>query len=315
MIQASGEARPRVVAVVGPTAAGKTDLAAEVARASNGEVVSVDSRQVFRRLDIGTAKPSAELRADVPHHLVDVVEPDEPFDVARFQDLGRAAIEDTLGRGQAVVLCGGSGLYLRALTEGLCPAPPADPDMRAELACERAERGLEALHRELSVVDPAAAKRIAPRDAVRIIRALEVARLTGRPLSEWQRDHAFADRPYEVLVLVLSPESAALDDRIVLRTDKMWKDGLLEETRGILEAGFDGRLQPLQAIGYREAQAVLRGEMEVPAAIERIRIDTRRYAKRQRTWFRRLEGAEWLDGSESSGTVTDRAARFLERGP
>lgn len=307
-------ARPRVIAVVGPTAAGKTDLAADLARSLGGEVVSVDSRQIYRRLDIGTAKPSRGLRAEVPHHLVDVVEPDEPFDVARFQSLGREAVGDVLERRRVPVLCGGSGLYLRALTEGLCPAPPADPGVRADLAREREERGLEALHRELADVDPKAAARIAPRDAVRITRALEVARLTGRPLSAWQEEHAFADRPYELLVMVLSPPTSVLDDRIAARSAAMWREGLLEETKAVLDAGFDGGLAPLMAIGYREAQAVLRGEMSADAAVERIRLETRRYAKRQRTWFRRIEGARWLEGPEPFPPIRELASEFLLRG-
>lgn len=166
----------------------------------------------------------------------------------------------------------------------------------------------------MTVVDPAAAGRIARRDAVRITRALEVARLTGRPLSEWQKEHAFADRPYELLVLVVSPPRSVLDERIAVRTAKMWDEGLVDETRAILDAGFDGALTPLQAIGYREAQAVLRGDMTAAQAMERIRIDTRRYAKRQRTWFRRLDGAEWLEGCESDGTVSQRVAGFFDRG-
>lgn len=310
----SAGARPRVVAVVGPTAAGKTDLAAELARGRGGEVVSVDSRQVFRRLDIGTAKPPPSLRAEVPHHLIDVVEPDEPFDVARFQVLARAAVDEVRARGRSVFLCGGSGLYLRALTEGLCPAPPADPEVRAQIARERQERGRGALHAELRRVDPAAAQRIAPADAVRITRALEVVRLTGRPLSAWQEEHRFLDRPYELLVLVVSPPPPTLDARIAARTRAMFDEGLLDETRDVLEAGFDGGLSPLQAIGYREAQLVLAGEMSTEEAIERVRIDTRRYAKRQRTWFRRLEGAAWLDGTEPFSSVRDRVDAFLPRG-
>lgn len=306
--------RPRVVAVVGPTAAGKTELAAEFARRVDGEVVSVDSRQIFRRLDIGTAKPSLELRAEVPHHLVDVVEPDEPFDVARFQKLARAAVDDLHARGRAPVLCGGSGLYLRALTEGLCPAPPADPEVRAAIARERDERGLDTLHRELARVDPAAAARIAPRDAVRITRALEVARLTGRPLSAWQADHGFTDRPYELLTFVLSPPTPTLDERIATRSEAMWRAGLLEETKAVLDAGFDGGLAPLVAIGYREAQEVLSGRIDAEEAVERIRRETRRYAKRQRTWFRRMVDIERLDGTEPLSPLCERVAEFLRCG-
>ena len=305
------EGRPRIVAVVGPTAAGKTDLAAELARSLNGEVVSADSRQVYRRLDIGTAKPPAELRREIPHHLLDVVEPDETFDVAQYQQLARAAIAQIRGRGREVIVCGGSGLYLQALTEGLCEVPPADAELRAELSRTRDTLGLEVLYRELTEVDPVAAERIAPRDAVRIIRALEVARLTGRPLSEWQREHAFADRPFEVLTFVVSPPVPLLHERIEQRAQAMWEAGLLEETRDVLEAGFDGALASLQAIGYREAQEVLRGQIDREEALAQICRQTARLAKRQRTWFRRSEEARWLDGTESLGGLRSEVRNFL----
>jgi len=310
----SAEARPRLVALVGPTASGKTDLALALAPALEAEIVSVDSRQVYRHLDIGTAKPEAEARAAVRHHLLDVVDPDEPYDAAAFARDARLAVQDVLGRGKAALLVGGSGLYLRALTEGLCPAPPADADVRATLADELAVRGVETLHAELAQHDPEAAARIAPRDAVRIVRALEVQRLTGRPLSDWQRAHAFADRPYDVLTVVLCPPPEELERRIAERCASMWSRGLVAETEAVLAAGFSGELRPLQAIGYREAQAHLRGEIDRATAIERMRLATRQYAKRQRTWFRALEGATWLDGGEPPTAVLARSRDFLRRG-
>jgi hypothetical protein len=185
----------RVVALLGPTAAGKTELAAELAVRLGGEVVSVDSRQVYRRLDIGTAKPDAATRARVTHHLLDLVEPDEPFDAATYARLGRSAIAAMADRGRPVVLCGGSGLYFRVLTEGLFAGPPPDPEVRRELDVELERAGAIAMHAELRRVDPRAAERIAPRDAVRIA-APEVVRQTGRPISDWQEGHGFADRPY-----------------------------------------------------------------------------------------------------------------------
>lgn len=303
-----------MVALMGPTAGGKTDLGVALAQRLGAEIVSVDSRQVYRRLDIGTAKPDAAARAAAPHHLLDVVEPDEHFDAARFATLGRAAIADIVARGRSVLLVGGSGLYLRALTEGLCPAPPADPGVRAELAREMAVRGVEALHDELRAHDPEAAARIAPRDAVRVSRALEVLRITGQPLSTWQAAHRFSDRPYELLLLVLSPPSDELDRRIAARTHAMWDGGLVAETEAVLAAGFSPDAAPLQAIGYREAQAFLRGELDRDTAIERMRLATRQYAKRQRTWFRALDGARWLDGGERADDILPLIHRFLDRG-
>ena len=305
------EGRTRVVAVVGPTAAGKTDLAATLAREFDGEVVSVDSRQVYRRLDIGTAKPSRRLREEVPHHLVDVIEPDEAFDVSRYCALAHAAVEDIAFRRRTVFLCGGTGFYLRALTEGLCAAPGADQAMRSALAREQEERGLSALWQELQSVDPVSASRIASTDAVRILRALEVARLSGKPLSQWQQEHAFSNRPYEVMILVVSPPVSELDERIVQRTKSMWESGLLEETQEVLRAGFSPQLPALQAIGYREAQRVLREEWNSHEAIDAICLQTRRYAKRQRTWFRGLEAAHWLERPDEAAEWTGPVRDFL----
>lgn len=307
-------ARPRLAALVGPTASGKTDLGVALATRLDAEIVSVDSRQVYRRLDIGTAKPDAAARAAVPHHLLDVVEPDEHFDAARFATLGREVVHDVLARGRNVLLVGGSGLYLRALTEGLCPAPPADAAVRAELARELAVHGPAALHAELARLDRDAAARIAPRDAVRISRALEVLRITGRPLSAWQAEHAFTDRPWDVLVLVLCPPAEVLEARIARRARQMWDAGLVAETEAVLAAGFAPDLKPLQAIGYREAQEHLCGAIGREQAIERMRVATRQYAKRQRTWFRALPDAVWLDGRETEDEVLARIGNFIDRG-
>lgn len=304
--------RPRLLAIVGPTASGKTDLAAGWARRLSAEVVSVDSRQVYRRLDIGTAKPSAALRAEIPHHLIDVVDPDQKFDVARYCELAHATIGAIHARGRPILLCGGTGLYLRALTRGLCDAPRADEAIRADLERERAAVGSEVMHRQLVELDPVTAGRISPRDAVRILRALEVLRSTGRPLSAWQEEHGFSEDLYEVRIVVLSPPPEVLDRRIVHRTRTMWEEGLLEETRGLLSEGFDGGLAPLQAIGYREAQEVLAGRFTIEEAREQMRVQTRRYAKRQRTWFRRVEGALWLDDPNGAGSIERDVLGFLE---
>jgi len=303
--------RPRLIAIVGPTAAGKSEHAVEVAQALGGEIVSVDSRQVYRRLDVGTAKPSAALRRAVPHHLLDVVELDERYDAARFASDARTAITAILARGRAVVLCGGSGLYLRALTDGLCPAPPADPGLRSELRSAAERRGASALHDDLRGVDPELAARLAPRDLPRVVRALEVARLTGRPLSAWQEEHRFGDRPYDVLAIVLSPPLATLEARIAARARAMWERGLVEETVALLAAGFSPDLAPLKSIGYGQAQAHLRGELDRAASVEATILATRRYAKRQRTWFRSLPGALWIDAAAPHAETRSRVERFL----
>jgi tRNA dimethylallyltransferase len=306
--------RPRLIALVGPTAAGKTPLAVELARRLDAEIVSVDSRQVYRHLDVGTAKPDAAARAAIPHHLLDVIEPDAQLDAARFAALGHAAIAGAIERGRRVVLCGGSGLYLRALTEGLCALPPADRALRRRLQCEAENRGALALHERLQAADPAAAGRIAPRDTLRVVRALEVHELTGRPLSEWQAGHAFSDRPYDVLTFVLSPPTEVLEHRIAERTTRMWASGLLEEAEHVLALGFSPELPALRAIGYREAIRHLGGEIDAGTALGAVVLSTRRYAKRQRTWFRRLSDAIRLDGGEDShpGRLAARALEFLD---
>ena len=306
--------RPRLIALVGPTAAGKTATALALAPELGAEIVSVDSRQVFRGLDVGTAKPTRLERAAVTHHLLDMVGPQEFYDAARFAEDGRRAITGILARGRTALLCGGSGLYLRALTAGLCPAPPADPAVRA--AIERAidERGLEALRRELAADDPEAVLRIASRDRLRLVRALEVLRLTGRPISAWQAEHRFADRPWEVATFVLSPPTGELDERIRRRTVAMFAGGILEETRASLDAGVPGAASSLQSIGYREAQLVLRGEWPLDDAVAAATFATRRYAKRQRTWFRGLADARWLDPVDPLPELRRDGLRFLEGG-
>lgn len=282
---------PLLLAIVGPTAAGKSDLAVEIAARHDAEIVSVDSRQIYRRLDIGTAKASHAMRAAVPHHLIDIIEPDEDYDAARFAADARKTIDEIVARGRRAILCGGSGLYLQALTEGLAPLPKPDPKLRAALREQLATSGPDALRAELETVDPAAAERIAAADHMRLLRALEVYRQTGRSLSQWQDEHRFRDRPWELAVVDVCPPADLLAERIAQRAARMWEEGLLDETRAVLAAGFDGSLPALQAIGYREAQAHLRGEITSQAAIEAIALASRRYAKRQRTWFRRYPAA------------------------
>ena len=272
-----------MLAIVGRSASGKSALALRIARASGGEIVACDSMQVYRGLDIGTAKPSAAERAEVAHHLVDVVDPDQPFSAARYVELADRAIAEVRARGREPIVCGGTGLYLRALRWGLIEAPPRDERLRARLM-EEELRAPGALHAQLAAVDPASASRIAPRDRVRVIRALEVFQLTGRPLSAHHAGHAPSERQ-PMKVAVLSPPASELEPRIVARTRAMLEAGLVDETRRAI-ARY-GEVVPLQAVGYREAAAFLDGklaESELEPAIVR---STRRYARRQRTWFKK----------------------------
>jgi len=288
-----------ILALVGPTGAGKTAIAVRIAQALDAEIVNCDSRQVYRHLDIGTAKPSAEARRVVPHHLFDIVDPDQDFDCARYRVLGRAAIADIRARGRRVVLVGGTGLYLKVLRYGLVPAPPRDPTLRRRLQdLEDAEPG--ALHRRLAGRDPAAAERLHPHDRVRLIRALEVGELTGTALSARQAAHGFRAAELECRVIGLATERAALYARLDARCRDMIAAGLVDEVRALWQRGFGPQLPPLRSIGYREIGAHLRGECDLEQAIAAMQRATRRFAKRQLTWFRADPTVQWIEDQAGS---------------
>jgi tRNA dimethylallyltransferase len=293
-----------LVAVVGPTASGKTALALRLAVARSGEIVSCDSLQVYRGLDIGSAKATPEERAEVRHHLVDVADPDEPFSAARYARLARAAVADIAARGRLAVVAGGTGLYLRALLEGLFEGPARDETFRRRLEGLAGRFGDARLHRLLARVDPEAAARIRPRDRVRVVRALEVFHATGRPISEGQRAGAEPLRGFRTLVLGLDPDRAALREAVEERTRDMLARGLLEEARALL-GRYGPDLRPLHSIGYRQALAVVRGEMDLEEAARSIVTETMRFAKRQRTWFRhqRADVVWFADADEALGAA------------
>ena len=291
---ASGDAI-RVGFLVGPTGVGKSAVALQLAEALNAEIVNADSRQVYRAMDIGTAKPDARDRARVPHHLVDLRTPAEPLDVAQFTALARAAIGEIAARGRNPLVVGGSGLYLRVLRGGIFPGPPASPTIRRELEALAAERGVEYLRARLAEVDPEAAARIGYRDLYRIVRALEVFQLTGRPISDHQREHRFAARAYATLTIGLGMERKRLCEAINRRFDAMIAQGLVEEVRALLAAGYDPGAPPLSTVGYRQIVSALRGESALTEAIETAKRETRRLAKRQLTWFRADPEIVWLD--------------------
>jgi len=278
----------RVVCIVGPTASGKTALALELADRLGGEIVSADSRQIYRGLDVGTAKPTPAERVRIPHHCLDLVDPGESFDVARFRTAAAGAIAAIAARGHVPLVVGGTGLYVRALLRGLCPAPPRAPALRAELEAAVAAEGSAALHRRLAALDPAAAARVAPRDTVRIVRALEVALATGVPLSRWQAEHRFAERPYDALVIGLARPTAELDARIAARANAMVAAGFLDEVSALVARGV-----VVDAVGYREMLACVDGRTDVATAVAATVRATRRFAKRQRTWFRREPDVVW----------------------
>ncbi len=289
-----------LVAIVGPTASGKSALALRLARERRGEIVSCDSLQVYRGLDVGSAKATSAERAEVAHHLLDVADPGDVFSAADYARLARAALDGVRARGGLPIVAGGTGLYLRALLVGLFEGPPRDEAVRRRLEGLADRFGDPRLHRLLGRVDPVAAARISPRDRVRVVRALEVYRATGRPLSEQQRQGAEPLRGYVTLVVGLDPGREALRAAIEARTRQMLQQGLIEEVRGLLSRGTDPLARPLQAIGYRQALSVLRGEMTVPDAEGAIVTATLRFAKRQMTWFRHQADVRWFAHAEEA---------------
>lgn len=286
-------AKPPVVVIVGPTGVGKTAFALALAPRFGAEIVNADSLQVYRELDIGTAKPTPAERALVPHHLMDIVSVDQDFDAAEFCRRGREVLAALHRRRVLPLVVGGSGLYLRALLSGLFASGAADPRIRRQLLVEEAERGLAALYEELHRLDPATAARLHPHDAYRIRRALEVIRATGRRLSDQHRQHGFASSPYRTLKIGLDRPRPELYARIEARVAEMVAQGFLEEVRDLLRR-YPADLKPLQALGYRHLAAYLRQELSWDEAIALLRRDTRRYAKRQLTWFRADPDIHWL---------------------
>jgi len=304
---------PRLVVIVGPTAAGKSRLAIELARLVGGEVVSADSQQVYRGMDIGTGKATLAERAEVPHHLIDVVAPDQEMTAARWTELADAAIAGAAGRGAPVVVAGGTGLYVRALLLGLFAGPAADPDVRAQLTREaEAAGGAPGLWRRLAAVDPEAAARIDENDLRRIIRALEVLTVTGAPISEHQRrhDHRRVTPRYDARLVGLCPvDRHELYRRIDARVDGMIEDGLVDEVAALRAAGYGGELRSQAAIGYAEIHRYLDGSLSPDAAIALAKRNSRRYSRRQRSWYRGDPTVTWYPAA--SAVAMEDLQRYL----
>lgn len=305
--------KPKLLLIVGPTASGKSELALELAQRVNAEIINADSQQVYRYMDIGTGKVSAGARARVPHHLVDLVDPDEEFNAALFRRHATQAIDAIRSRGKNVIVCGGTGLYLKALTRGLCRGPAQDRRIRLALEKEIEAEGLHALYARLARIDPSSSLWIHPHDRQRIVRALEVFTLTGRPLSAWQEEHSFREEPLEVVEIGLMRERAELYDRIGWRSERMIRDGMVEEVCALVERGFALDLKPLRSIGYRQIGAFLRGEMDLSHAVEKMKQETRRLAKRQLTWFRRDRDIRWCHPESGRQKIFQIADDFLQR--
>ena len=309
--------KPKLIIILGPTAAGKSSLGLELALSCEGEIVSADSVQVYRGLDIGSAKPSVEDRRRVRHHLVDILDPDQEYSAALFRDQADRIIADLHRRNTPIFVAGGTGLYLKVLTRGLFAGPGSNPDFRAEV-CRRAQaEGPAEIHNELRALDPEAASRIHPNDLFRIVRALEVVKGSGNPISCFQREHSFRENPYDVLKVGLALERTELYRRIDSRVDDMLACGWLDEVKSLLARGYSPELKSLQSLGYKHLVSVLAAGMDLPAAVELIKRETRRYAKRQLTWFRNDPEIHWLRPAafEEAVGLTDRFLAGVEKLP
>ncbi len=287
-----------VIVLLGPTGVGKTPLAVELAQALGGEIVSADSRQVYRWMDIGTAKPTPAQREAVPHHLLDIVDPDALFTLADFCERARAAIEDIAGRGRLPFLVGGTGQYLAAMLEGWkVPRVPPQPELRERLLQEAREKGTLALYRRLQKVDPEAAAHILPGNLRRIIRALEVYEVTGVPFSRQRRRER---PPYDYLVLGLTMERPALYERVDRRAEAMVRQGLVEEVQSLLARGYHWDLPSMSGLGYIQFRRYLEGRCSLKEALDRLKYDTHAFIRHQYTWFRRLPVQRWFDAGRAA---------------
>ena len=292
----------KIVILCGPTASGKSGLALDLARGFGMEIVNADSQQVWRGLDIGTAKPLPADRALVPHHLIDVASPGESFNVSQFVARADAAIEAIVARGKKVLVVGGTGMYLRILLQGLCEAPPQDPTLRHALMAKVQDGELPLLFEELKKADPELAAKLHPQDTTRIVRGLEVYRLTGMPLTRFHRQHKKATLRYEALQIVLHEEKDVLGKRIEERVEAMMSQGWLEEVRCLLKE-YSPKCQALQAIGYKQLAMHLQGGLTLDEAVAEIKKVTKAFAKRQLTWFRKNPELLWVASSDKDGVA------------
>jgi tRNA dimethylallyltransferase len=306
-----GRAAP-LVAIVGPTASGKSSLAVWLAERLGGEVLACDSTQVYRYFNIGTAKPTPPECRGIPHHLIDLLEPDELITAGEYRRLASAALEDLRRRGRVPVFTVGTGLYLRALLEGLADAPARSEELRARLAESARERGAEYLHRILARLDATAAIRIAPRDEPKLIRAIEICLLTGKPITEVHRAGRAPLEGYRPIKLGLNPPREELRERIARRVRAMIEQGWLAELDSLAARGISTAARPFGFIGYRELAANREGKLPLDEAVAAIEMATRRYAKRQMTWFRKERGVEWFAGFGDDPAISAAAVRYLE---
>ena len=307
----NAEAKPNIIVICGPTGLGKTSVSIELAIDLHGEIIGADSMQIYRYMDIGTAKPTLKEQARAPHHLIAIVDPDEPFDAAGFAKMAGEMIMKLHAVGIVPFVVGGSGLYIKALVHGLSHAGPADTDIRKRLKEAELLHGSGFLYERLSKCDPEASERIHPNDTFRIIRALEVYEATGMAISQYSRDHGFENRRFNVLKIGLHIERETLYDRINRRVDAMIEEGLVDEVKMLLNRGYSEDLKSMQSIGYRHMIDFIKGRITWEETVRTLKRDTRRYAKRQMTWFKADPEIVWAE-PEQLDYIKEMIKNFLQ---
>lgn len=303
--------KPKVIIICGPTGIGKTVVAIELAEKLGGEIISADSMQIYRYMDIGTAKPTAEEQGRILHHMIDIVDPDEDFDALEFARMAREKVMDLHHNGVCPVVAGGTGLYIKALLQGLFRTPPADPEIRKRLNLQAAEIGSSRLHERLKTVDPDTAARLHPNDTYRIIRALETFESTGKSISEHHQEHKFKDEPFIAFKIGLQRDRQMLYDRIDGRVDLMIEAGLVDEVNNLLGRGYSGDLKSMQSIGYRHMVEFIEGQLSWDECLRTLKRDTRRFAKRQFTWFGADPQIQWY-APEELNQIIRNAEEFIK---
>ncbi|MXZ13533.1 MAG: tRNA (adenosine(37)-N6)-dimethylallyltransferase MiaA [Candidatus Dadabacteria bacterium] len=303
--------KPKLIVVLGPTASGKTEMALEIACRTGACIVSADSIQVYRHFDIGSAKPTEEQRRELPHFLIDIVDPDEDFNAGTYMRLALDCIKGLVEDGKKVVVVGGTFLYVKALLYGLLEGVEIDREFRDRLARERDARGVVSLHKRLESIDPVSAGRINPNDYVRIERALEVYHATGQKISDHQRRHGFSEQRFNAFKIGFLWDRERLRRAIDARVDAMIDRGWVEEVKAIRAMGYGPHLKPMKSIGYKRINEFLDGRLDFETAVESIKTDTKRFSKRQSTWLRADDGIKWLDPADEEGLILEACSNFL----
>ena len=303
--------KPKIIVVCGPTAIGKTTVGIHLADKFSGEIIGADSMQIYRHMDIGTAKPTPEERRRVPHHMVDIADPDEDFDAVQYSERARMTIADLYRQGRMPFAVGGTGLYIKAMLHGLFRSEPVDPKIRSRLRQELEQGGSSRLYRRLQQIDPDAAGHVHPNDSYRILRALETIESSDKSISKHHQDHGFEDEPFNTLKIGLRKDRKKLYDRIDQRVDSMIQTGLVEEVKKLLAMGYAAELKSMQSIGYRHVVGYLEGSLPWDECLRMLKRDTRRFAKRQFTWFGADPQIKWYEPNQLD-QIFDAVERFLK---